>query len=291
MKKEITVPRIGESITEATVGIILKPSGSKVAMDDEILELETDKVNQVIYAPSAGVVQLSVQPQEVVKIGQVVGFIDADVSAQESAPAVSKAPAQKETRRMKEEFLEELTEKPAQTPVAKPVLEKPGERPETRKKLSKIRKVIAERLVEAQHTAAMLTSFNEVDMSQVVNLREKYKESFLQQYGVRLGMLPFFVKAVVSALQELLNSTPILKGMRLSIVSILISEWLSEQIEEWLCLLYATAIIFRLRIWEQPSMALPPKQEREPFLSTIYKGGDLRSQMEGSMARSFQLLF
>lgn len=227
MKNEIMVPRMGESISEAIIGVILKPSGSKVAVDDEILELETDKVNQVIYAPAEGVVQLTVNPQDVVKIGQVIGFIDSEGSAKaaaapakaeekpqaaKAAPKTSGSPAREgEARKMKEQFIQELTSSPAEAPpqkqapafITKPVLEKPEERRETRKKMSRIRQVIAGRLVEAQHTAAMLTTFNEVDLSQVISLREKYKDNFLREYGVKLGFMPFFVKAVISALKEI----------------------------------------------------------------------------------------
>ena len=76
MKIEIKVPAMGESISEATIGTILKPSGSSVSVDEELLELETDKVNQVLFAPQAGIVQYNVAPEQVVKIGEVIGYID-----------------------------------------------------------------------------------------------------------------------------------------------------------------------------------------------------------------------
>lgn len=220
MKVEIKVPAMGESITEATVGEILKTSGSSVAMDDELLELETDKVNQVLYAPEAGVVTLTVSTDDVVKIGQVIGYVDSEatVATPEPAPepktepaseAPKPAPAPVEgpaVRQSREAFLTEKPAAPEPTPAPAPALvpkTEPGERHETRRKMSKIRKVIARRLVESQQTTAMLTTFNEVDLSEVMALRAKYKEQFIKEHGVKLGFMSFFVKAAVSALQAL----------------------------------------------------------------------------------------
>jgi len=227
MKQEIKVPAMGESISEATIGTILKPSGSVVAADEEILELETDKVNQVLYAPQAGTVTLTVTPEQVVTIGQVIGYVESNGAAKTPTPSPTPAasPAQKtelpkapsksspQARQGKEAFLADIRSKEEtqivpqlpQTPKREAPIKKEissGERPETRRKMSKIRKVIASRLVDAQQTMALLTTFNEIDMSAVIGLREKHKESFVKQHGVKLGFLSFFVKAVVSALQE-----------------------------------------------------------------------------------------
>jgi 2-oxoglutarate dehydrogenase E2 component (dihydrolipoamide succinyltransferase) len=229
MKQNIVIPRMGESITEATIGTIFKPSGSQVKVDDEILELETEKVNQVLFAPVDGVVHLSVKTQDVVKIGDQVGYIEAGEAPVQEAPKPSKAPAQEEapkpsktaapdsapqapSRRGATEFAAELKKeqpelKKEQLPAAKSsqLRKQPvqGEstRTERRQKLPKIRKVIAERLVQAQHEAAMLTTFNEADLTQIILLRERYKEVFLKEYQVKLGYMPFFVKAAVSALK------------------------------------------------------------------------------------------
>lgn len=240
MKAEIKVPPMGESITEATVGNLLKKTGSQVNMDDELIELETDKVNQVLYAPQNGTVTWSVSPEEVVKIGQVIGTIDpAGISTaapkQNSSPKEEKAqtqpqqsitPIQKNVelkpempqktkgsvRISKEDFVNEATkqsskisEEPSikkseasEIPTSTTATSGPRE---TRKKMSKIRKLIAQRLVEAQHTTAMLTTFNEIDLSQVIALREKYKEAFLKIHGSRLGFMGFFVKASIEALK------------------------------------------------------------------------------------------
>lgn len=242
MKIEIKVPSMGESISEATIGEILKPSGSLVKMNDEILELETDKVNQVLYAQQAGIVTLNIKHGDGVTIGQVIGTIDSEGAAtvfaptpeapKDSKPAEAKkddkpvetkpsspapqvvsqsTPKVSETsaRISKDEFLKEL-ESDKRSPTSPQAVPKTPEKsknvsngkPETRRKMSKIRQVIAKRMVEAQQNAAMLTTFNEVDMSQVIASREKYKELFIKEHGVKLGFMSFFVKAVVFALHE-----------------------------------------------------------------------------------------
>lgn len=217
MKVEIKVPPMGESITEATVGDILKPSGSQVGMDEEVIELETDKVNQVLYAPAAGVVTFSVKQDDVVKIGDVIGTIDSEGKAEAAAPkekpepepqkepepepepVAPKVKVEGEARISKESYLQEMLSE-RQAPVAKKAPVQQGR--ETRKRMTKVRKVIAKRLVEAQQTTAMLTTFNEVDMSEVIAIRAKYKESFQREHGAKLGFMSFFVKAAVSALKE-----------------------------------------------------------------------------------------
>lgn len=235
MKVDIKVPAMGESISEATIGQILKPSGSSVAAEDEIIELETEKVNQVLYASQAGVVNWSVKKGDTVKIGQTIGDINSEGKVQKAtAPAEAPAPKaeapKKEEKRppepapqpgkqgarvSKEAFVADITseKKAMPTPVMPPPQPKKQQpaaaksessknRNETRKPMSKIRQVIAKRLVEAKQTTAMLTTFNEIDMTQVLAERELYKEKFLKQYGVRLGFMSFFVKAVVAALEQ-----------------------------------------------------------------------------------------
>lgn len=243
MKVEIKVPAMGESITEATIGTILKNSGSRVAADDELIELETDKVNQVLYAPQAGVVTWSVKPEEIVKIGQSLGYIEtseeSSVSASPSPLPKQKSkeapPQQKEmakqpeqasppalplstsgARLSKESFVADFSSgKPTQEsikPLSSSLLPVPGERRETRKKMSKIRKVIASRLVEAQRQSAMLSTFNEVDMTNIIALRESYKELFTKQHNTRLGFMSFFIKASVSALKAFPNINAYIDG-------------------------------------------------------------------------------
>lgn len=243
MKYDIKIPSMGESITEAHVGTIIKPTGSLVAMDDEILELETDKVNQVLYAPRAGTVTLTVKPEDVVKIGQVIGYVEegagkgetpqkgqkqsemnegpaappvknepqkADVKKTEHhAPSKTAAPQQEEeqepARMTKDRWLEELRAptQAAAAPKQSASSNHPdpsGKRAEKRTKMSKIRRIIAARLIEVQQNTAMLTTFNEVDMTVIMGLREKYKDVFFKEHGAKLGFMSFFVKACASAL-------------------------------------------------------------------------------------------
>ncbi len=229
MKEEIKVPAMGESISEATVGSILKASGSQVKMDEEILELETDKVNQVIYASQAGVLTLKVNTDDVVEIGQVIGTIDSDGEGKVEEPPAKEEKSQKpepeskpepkeekkpepapkaekvegEIRHSKEAFVAEISKPKSSVTasVSAPPSKPAGERGETRRRMTKIRKVIAKRLVEAQQTTAMLTTFNEVDLSEVMALRSRYKEQFIKEHDAKLGFMSFFVKAVVSALE------------------------------------------------------------------------------------------
>jgi len=263
MKIEIKVPAMGESISEAVVGAFLKPNGSFVKADDEIVELETDKVNQVLYAPQAGMISWSVSQGDHVKIHQVIGSVDSDKAANKSeqtSPAnkekkpqtvaakqetaqkassskTTEAPqkaSQKEAsllqpapslltspshaRSTKEQFLSEL-EAPQSPAIPSSQKTSSGqtttERSETRKKMSRVRKAIAARLVEVGQQTAMLTTFNEVDMTQIIALRDSYKEAFSKQYHVRLGFMSFFVKAAVSALKAFPEVNAYLDGEEL----------------------------------------------------------------------------
>jgi 2-oxoglutarate dehydrogenase E2 component (dihydrolipoamide succinyltransferase) len=216
MKLEIKVPTMGESVTEGIVSSILKPSGSFVKADEEILELETDKVNQVLYAPGAGQLTLSVAVDQTVKIGEVIGFVETDAKAPAGAPepAAPKptpaAPAPKKeeggpsARKMAPEFVAELKTPPPSAPAPQKKEAAPKqEGKSTRKRMSGLRKVIAQKLVEAKNTTAMLTTFNEIDLSAVMEIRAREKDSFEKRYGVRLSFMSFFVKAVIAALKEI----------------------------------------------------------------------------------------
>lgn len=225
MKVEIKVPSMGESVTEATVSDIIKVTGSFVGMDEEVLELETDKVNQVLYAPQAGVVTLEVGVDDTVTIGQIIGHVDTSKQQEDSssAPKANEKPIEESTkeskaesptkaaaapvaassgqsaRMMKKDFAQEVQKLKATSQVSS---SESGERPVERKKMSKIRKVIASRLVEAKNSTAMLTTFNEVDLTDIIALRKQVQDKFVQKYGVKLGFMSLFVKAVVKALQE-----------------------------------------------------------------------------------------
>jgi len=212
MKSAIRIPTMGESISEATIGRLLKATGSQVSENEEIVELETEKVNQVLYAPVGGMLEWSIQEGAKVAVGDVIGFIDTDKKApekKEKKPVIQEKKvepaAAPSLRKGPEEFFEEQKMASYPPPPSYPkeeVVEKAviSER-ETRKKMSTIRKTIASRLVSSLHTTAMLTTFNEVDMSAIIDLRARHKESFIKKHGVKLGFMSFFVKSVVEGLK------------------------------------------------------------------------------------------
>jgi 2-oxoglutarate dehydrogenase E2 component (dihydrolipoamide succinyltransferase) len=197
VKVEIKVPTMGESVTEATISRIIKASGSSVRRDEEILELETDKVNQVLYAPQSGQLVLTIKVGDTVKIDQLLGTIDTDVQAPAPEPAKPVAApvpipsAGPSARKMAPDVLVEL-KSPRIAPPAPS-----GER----KRMSSLRRTIAQKLVEVKNTTAMLTTFNEVDMTRIIEIRKKEQEDFQARYNVKLGFMSFFIKAAASALK------------------------------------------------------------------------------------------
>jgi len=229
---EIKIPAMGESITEGTVANWLKKPGEFVNRDEAIAEIETDKVTQEIYAPEFGTIrEILRNTGESARVGEVIAMFDVSPAAAPAAPipepakpptepvlspAASKIAAEQKTdtaaiqgsgkngRITKADVLSTVPggEKPQEKTVAesRPVLPA-GER-ETIVPMTRLRKAIAERLVSAQQSAAILTTFNEADMKGVMDLREKYKDVFLKKYGVKPGFMSFFVKAVVHALKE-----------------------------------------------------------------------------------------
>lgn len=209
MKVEIKVPAMGESVSEATISRIIKASGSVVRRDEEILELETDKVNQVLYAPQAGQLSLTVKVGDSVKIGQLLGTVDTDVQAPSATPkAAAPAPAAPEpvkaapastgpsARKMAPDVVAEL-----KSPKAAPAAMAPPAPSGDRKRMSSLRRTIAQKLVEVKNTTAMLTTFNEVDMTRIIEIRTKEQEDFQARYSVKLGFMSFFIKAAASALK------------------------------------------------------------------------------------------
>lgn len=241
---DIKVPSLGESVTEATVSQILKESGSTVKMDEEILELETDKVNQVLYAPESGVLTLNVKVEDQVKVGQVIGSVAAgkgepvkeekpveSKSVQEESPKKElveeekpvepkpaeiqpkKAGIEKGARISVDETFEELKEgKPkteTQSSKEKPKTQYKVEGKVRRVRMSKLRRIISEKLVQVKNETAMLTTFNELDMSAVMQVRKKEQENFQKKFGIKLGLMSFFMKACVHALKEF----PAINGM------------------------------------------------------------------------------
>ncbi|HSX37944.1 MAG TPA: dihydrolipoyllysine-residue succinyltransferase [Chlamydiales bacterium] len=222
MQVEIKIPAMGESIVEVSIGAILKPSGSIVKPEDEIIEIETDKVNQVLFAPAAGSIRFSVKQGDVVKVGDVIGSVETEGVAEVPPPSPSsslpdekpreKTPLRKEAPHAARKTIDETLQKgfekspepqpqPPKAPSA-PLPEKRTIGRESRQKMTKLRKVIAERLVEVKNKTALLTTFNEVDMSAVMTVREENQENFQKKHGVKLGFMSFFVKACVAALQK-----------------------------------------------------------------------------------------
>ena len=290
---EITVPTLGESVSEATVAKWLKQPGEAVGADEPLVELETDKVTLEVNAPAAGTLQsIAAEEGATVEVGALLGVFatggaapaaKAEASKAEAPKAETPKPAAepaaapgdgakkldpaaaprtggkitkadlmaflessavgdlgpavrklieenqldpaiipatgKDGRLTKEDVLNFLEGKtkplaaparpaapasaPASAPAGKPSAASPGGKPEERVRMTKLRQTIARRLKEAQNTAAMLTTFNECDMSAVMALRSQYKDSFEKKHGVKLGFSSFFTKAVVAALQEL----------------------------------------------------------------------------------------
>jgi 2-oxoglutarate dehydrogenase E2 component (dihydrolipoamide succinyltransferase) len=229
---DVVVPSAGESVTEAQVGEIYKQEGASLAEDEAILELETDKAAQEILAPGAGVLrELKVKTGDVVEVGALLARIEAGAEAgiageraNDGAPArmppspaarkileekgidaTSVSGSGKRGQVMKEDALQARQPAKSETvPVSAraPATGEDGER-EERVRMTRLRQTIARRLKDAQNTAAMLTTFNEVDMSSVMDLRQRYKELFEKKHGVKLGFMGFFTKAVCHALAEI----------------------------------------------------------------------------------------
>lgn len=193
MRQEIKVPTLGESIQEVVVGRFIKTSGSQVIDGEEVVELETEKVNQVLYAEASGIITWSVKEGDRLKVGDCLGFLEKG----EAIP-MPPSPPQPPTPSPKPPPPEIPPTPPPEITPSPQLLQ---ERGESRKKMSRIRQVIANRLVDSLRHSAMLTTFNEVDMSAIMQLRKEFQESFQKKYGTKLGLLSFFVKAVVEALK------------------------------------------------------------------------------------------
>mgnify|MGYP001250990632 CR=1 FL=1 len=279
MAEKITVPTLGESVTEATVSKWLKSKGEKVSADEPIVELETDKVNVEVPSPISGVLgNITVKEGETVNVGSLLGTVDDSNTSNENIDNEinNYSPPEKEKSKAQPKIFEEKIKKPEkikpkkiEEPILKleeeePLILKqvheekkekqkiekqispaarklanetkvdlsnvegsgkngvilkedimglmgskppPSERkikhgPEERVKMTRLRLTIAKRLKEAQENAAMLTTFNEIDMSEVMSMRSQYKEEFQKKYQVKLGFMSFFVKACVIGLKN-----------------------------------------------------------------------------------------
>jgi 2-oxoglutarate dehydrogenase E2 component (dihydrolipoamide succinyltransferase) len=262
MAKEIRVPQLGESVTEATIGKWFKAQGDAVKADEPLVELETDKVTVEVPAPVGGVLaSIAAQPGQTVNVGALLGAIEEGAAGSAAAPKLEAKPAKaeeakkvtepqpqpplasgeakplspavrkiveenklepgsiagtgKDGRLTKGDVLGEVGKPAVPPPIQLPPLTQPqpavarapspqsdSER-EERVRMSRLRQTIARRLKDAQNTAAMLTTFNEVDMTHVMALRNQYKEVFEKKHGVKLGFMSFFVKACIHALREI----------------------------------------------------------------------------------------
>ena len=221
--KEVKVPILPESISEATVAAWHKKPGDYVEIDDVIVEIETDKVVLEVPAEESGVLSEILEKEgETVSENQVLGLLDDEAKEVEvEAPAdevVEKVPTQEAPA---EEVVEEvpIQESPAEEVVEEVEVEEAhniasddssnlneapvmSNRMEERVPMSRIRKTIANRLHSATQNTAMLTTFNEVDMSEILAMRSSYKEAFEKKYSIKLGFMSFFVKAAVESLKK-----------------------------------------------------------------------------------------
>ena len=256
MTIEIKVPSLGESVVEATVAKWYKNEGDAVALDEPLLELETDKVTLEVPAPSNGRIEkISASEGSTVEVGAILGLIDENASAQDQVKkpkSVSKEPEsipeEKTTKQVDTVSMPEITiqnevlDIPKLSPAVrkisaeknidinnlvssredgritkadvlntqnvekldtKPQLTKESDEKEERVPMSRLRQTIAKRLKDAQNNAAMLTTFNEVDMGELIKTRNDHKAEFEKKYGIKLGFMSFFVKACITALRDI----------------------------------------------------------------------------------------
>ncbi|WP_297954093.1 2-oxoglutarate dehydrogenase complex dihydrolipoyllysine-residue succinyltransferase [uncultured Neisseria sp.] len=233
---DVKVPMLSESVSEGTLLEWKKKVGEAVARDEILIDIETDKVVLEVPSPQAGVlVEIIAQNGETVAAEQVLARIDTAATASASAetpaaaPAPEAAPAAAQTNaampaaaklaaetgvdvnalqgsgrdgRVLKEDVQNAAAKPAAAPAAAPAPVPAGARPEQRVPMSRLRARVAERLLASQQENAILTTFNEVNMKPIMDLRAKYKEKFEKEHGVKLGFMSFFVKAAVAALKK-----------------------------------------------------------------------------------------
>jgi len=205
---DIKIPALGESVTGGQIAKWHFKNGDFVKVGDILLTLETDKVAAEVTAEASGALSITKQPGDDVVIGDVVGQIAegaapaATVAAPTPpAPVTSPAPKIEEKPANITKFEVVPKPEPVPEPAAKPAPSPSSEGRITRKKMTPLRKKIADQLVSAQKTAAILTTFNECDMSNVMALRSKLQDAFVAKNGVKLGFMSFFIKAVVEALK------------------------------------------------------------------------------------------
>jgi len=206
----VKVPSVGESISSGVLSVWHQKEGAAISVGDLLFTLETDKVSTEVTASEAGILMRLVDEGEEVSIGQIVANISPVLRDQERVRSdlVSHQALARENQTLVASATGEITslvteetstlKSDASEGLKQAVLKQPF----TRRKLTPLRRKIAAQLVSAQQTAAILTTFNEVDMSPIMRLRREIQESFQKKYGVKLGFMSFFIKAVVEALQS-----------------------------------------------------------------------------------------
>ena len=197
---DVIVPVLGESVVEATVSKWIKKQGDYVEVDDPIVELETDKVTLEVPASISGILENTlVSEGDTVEVGALLGTIIAG-EKQDKKEEVSEEVEVKDVE--KEKPITNKLEVKSNNQVTENIRNEDNVNLEERIPMSRLRQAIARRLKEAQNTAAMLTTYNEVDMSALMEMRKNYQESFEKKNGVRLGYMSFFVKASIDALNQ-----------------------------------------------------------------------------------------
>ena len=194
MSINVNIPSMGESITSAVISKWLVSNGDFVEKDEPIYELETDKITSEATAEVAGQINIIVGDDEEVEIGALVATIDNTVKGSSDNKLEKNVIPPKQVAEEKVDITKTNT-------ADEDSKDKKINHNETRKRISPLRKKISSRLVEATQQTAMLTTFNEVDMSSVIELRKKHQEKFIKANDVKLGFMSFFVKAVVKALR------------------------------------------------------------------------------------------
>ncbi|MDA9632377.1 dihydrolipoyllysine-residue succinyltransferase [Alphaproteobacteria bacterium] len=197
---DVLVPVLGESVVEATVSKWIKKQGEFVEVDEPIVELETDKVTLEVPAAVSGILDnLAVSEGDTVEVGAILAIIVAGEKTDQN----SKPTPKQENKKVEEQKIEPEKVENKQINIKPEVVkEAVNNILEERVPMSRLRQAIARRLKEAQNTAAMLTTYNEVDMTALMEMRKNYQDSFEKKNGVRLGYMSFFVKASIDALSQ-----------------------------------------------------------------------------------------
>jgi 2-oxoglutarate dehydrogenase E2 component (dihydrolipoamide succinyltransferase) len=239
MALDLKIPVIGESVTEVTLSSWMKKDGEYVNEGESVCEIESDKASMELPAPSSGILKIIANAGDELKIGEKIGELDTSAEKPAASEKTDKKVAVAKKEEAKVEVQAESKKMEVPSPAAKKILDeknispssvsgsgkdgritkedainakvavpvaavavKVGDRQKRTEKMTRLRKTIASKLVEAKNTTAMLTTFNEVDMFALMELRKKYKDSFKEKHGVGLGFMSFFTKACAVALKD-----------------------------------------------------------------------------------------